>query len=119
MGFGALRSLDVSGASCLPWALLFAGHANQRTGARSVVILRFTSPDAKDGQTPSLGVSTVSGLFELWLHGICNSRSRVTTASGKCCDCSVTCSREISLHFESEDKYASSVSPDSPPEFHC
>jgi len=43
------------------------------------------------GKTPWLGLSKASRLFELWLYGICNSRSRVTTASGNGCDGSVTC----------------------------
>ena len=45
-------------------------------------------------QTHSVGLSQTSGLFELWLHGICNSRSRPTTASGRRYGSSMT-QREI------------------------
>ena len=37
------------------------------------------------GQAHRVGVSKAFGLFELWIYRICNSRIRVTTASGRRC----------------------------------
>ena len=55
-------------------------------------------------QTHNLDFSEGSGLFELWLHGIWNSRSRETTASGERCGFSLTCRAEDRpVYFESGD----------------
>jgi hypothetical protein len=43
------------------------------------------------GQTYRVGLSETSGLFGLWLHGVCNSGNRITTASGSRCGCGITC----------------------------
>jgi len=46
----------------------------------------FSRPQGS-GQTHRVGLSKASGLLGLWFHGICNSRNRITTASGERSDC--------------------------------
>ena len=65
-------------------------------------------------RTHSLGFSKASGLFELWLHGTCNSRSRVTTASGKQSGWSLTCRAEDWPFILGQGRYASSASLELP-----
>jgi hypothetical protein len=52
-----------------------------------------------------MGLSKTSGLYELWLHGTCNSRNRVATASGKRSERSgLDCHGEGTHTFELEER---------------
>jgi len=63
----------------------FARLANLKISALSMGKSPFISPDSLALRSQSSGFSKASGLFELWLYGICGSRIRIARIKERNC----------------------------------